>query len=104
MYIHTHDLRSPGQKPGMGLGIDFGSSLARGLAALWLLNEGAGTVAGDMLGRVPAAPSADGMWSPGGLKFSGSSYAGFSHDPRVFRGNEVSVFASIIPTDLRANH
>ncbi len=103
--IHTRDMRVPGQKPGLGMGVDWGCSLARGLGALWLMNEGAGLIAGDLGGRgVIAAPSDDRMWSAGGLKFSGSNYASFADDPRVFKGDEFSVFASVIPTAFGANH
>lgn len=103
--IHTRDMRMPGQKAGLGLAVDWGCSLARGLGALWLFNEGAGLAANDLGGSgVIAAPSDDRMWSAGGLKFSGSNCASFADDPRAFKGDEVSIFASIIPTGFGATH
>ena len=57
------------------------------------------------MGRVHASPSSDRMWFGGaGLRFDGSSYAAFANDPRVFAGDEVSVFASIVPTAFGPTH
>ncbi len=67
-------------KPSPCLGIDWSHPRSCGLGAAWLLNEGAGTLANDLVGRVAAVTSQGGMWGAGGMKFSGSNYAGFSHD------------------------
>jgi hypothetical protein len=65
MLIKAHGWLSPQQKPGLGSEIDWGHPLSRDLVVRWLLNEGAGSAAVDLVRRTRGLLNNGTRWRQG---------------------------------------